>query len=160
MIKIIAAITRNGALGRDGDLLFHIREDLKRFKALTMGSPIIMGRKTFESFPKGALPGRRNMVITRDPDYTAPSIETFGSVTEAIDTAGRDCFIIGGGSIYEQTIGIADELLLTEIDAEDPQADTFFPAIDPSRWSLNEESECYCDPLTGVSYRFTRYTAQ
>ena len=160
MIKIIAAITADGGLGRDGDLLYHISDDLKRFKALTMGSAIIMGRKTFESFPKGALPGRRNMVITRDKNYTAPSIETFQAVNEAIEAANNDCFIIGGGSIYEQTISLADELLLTEIDAKDSDADTFFPAVDPAKWKLAEASETFTDPRSGVSYRFTRYVAQ
>lgn len=160
MIKIIAAVTRNRALGRGGDLLYHISDDLKRFKSLTMGSAIVMGRKTFESFPKGALPGRRNMVITRDKEYAAPSIETFQSVTEALAASDNNCFIIGGGSIYDQTIGIADELLLTEIDADDTDADTFFPAIDPSKWKLKETSETFTDPRSGVSYRFTRYVAQ
>lgn len=81
---IIVACTRNFAIGRGGDLLFHISDDLKRFKALTMGHPIIMGRKTFESFPKGALPGRRNIVVTRNPAYTASGVETAASLEDAI----------------------------------------------------------------------------
>ncbi|MBR6640164.1 MAG: dihydrofolate reductase, partial [Muribaculaceae bacterium] len=84
-ISIIVAITRNNAIGRSGDLLFHISEDLKQFKAVTMGHPIIMGRKTFESFPNGALPGRRNIVITRQGDYNAENIEIVNSLQAAVD---------------------------------------------------------------------------
>ncbi len=157
MIKIIAAVTSDMALGKKGDLLYHISDDLKRFKSLTMGSAIVMGRKTFESFPKGALPGRRNMVITRDPNYSAPGIETFHTVDDAIKAANGDCFVIGGGNIYEQFMNVAHELLLTEIDATCQEADTFFPSIDYDKWQLIEKSDTYTDQRSGVSYCFTRY---
>ncbi|WP_303037705.1 dihydrofolate reductase, partial [uncultured Duncaniella sp.] len=98
-ITIIVAATRDMAIGNRGDLLYHISDDLKRFKSLTMGHPIIMGRKTFESFPKGALPGRRNIVVTRNISYTAPGIETASSVDDAVKMCegAERAFIIGGG---------------------------------------------------------------
>lgn len=157
MISIIAAITSDRALGRNGDLLYHISDDLKRFKALTMGHPIIMGRKTFESFPKGALPGRRNIVITRDTNYTAPGIETFNNLNDAVQAAGERCYIIGGGNIYNQSISLAHELLLTEIETTCDDADTYFPDINQEEWQLAEASDYNIDSKTGVRYRFTRY---
>ena len=156
-ISIIVAITRNNAIGRGGDLLFHISEDLRQFKAITMGHPIIMGRKTFESFPNGALPGRRNIVITRQESYTAPGIETVGSLQEAID-AVKDidtAFVIGGGEIYKQALPLCSRLYLTEIDAEIADADTFFPTINADEWEITEQSDIKQDPRTGTQFRFT-----
>ncbi len=131
-INIIAAVCSDGAIGRGGDLLFHIPADLKRFKALTMGYPIIMGRKTFESFPKGPLPGRRNVVISRHGDYRPDGAEVYATPSAALE-ACRDAekvFIIGGGQIYEEFIDMADKLLITDIDAIVDDADTFFPMND------------------------------
>lgn len=137
-IHIIVAIDRNGAIGRGGDLLFHIPADLRRFKQLTMGSPIIMGRKTFESFPKGPLPGRRNIVVTRNPDYSRPGIETAPSLEAAMALAADapDVYILGGGEIYRQALPLANRLDITQIDAAVADADTFFPPIDPARWQI------------------------
>lgn len=159
MITIIAATTRDGALGKDGDMLYHISADLKRFKSLTMGHPIIMGRKTFESFPNGPLPGRRNLVVTRDSTYTHPGIETYPSLQQAIEAAGEETYIIGGGQIYSQAMPLADRLEITEIDAngKDAGADTFFPKIDPVRWMITSESEPITDPRSGASFRFITY---
>lgn len=119
MINIIAAITNDLGLGRQGQLLFHISADLRRFKALTMGHPIIMGRNTFESFPNGPLPGRRNLVITSNPDYNHPGIEVYHSLEEALSAVdcNDDCFIIGGGRVYRDAMPLADRLLLTHIEA-------------------------------------------
>lgn len=159
MIRIIAAVTADMGLGRRGDLLYHISADLKNFKALTMGHPIVMGRNTFESFPGGALPGRRNLVITSNPDYTAPGIEVFPSLEAAIEAAGDNCFIIGGGRVYREAMPLAHELYLTHIEAPSPaDTDTFFPPVDPAQWQLAEQSEPATDPRTGVTYRFARYT--
>ncbi len=157
MLTIIAAITRDGGLGKDGDMLYHISADLRRFKALTMGHPIIMGRKTFESFPGGPLPGRRNLVISRNPAYSHPGIETYPSLEEALRAAGEDAYIIGGGEIYTQAMPLADRLEITEIDALSPDADTFFPAIDPERWRICEERGPFIDPRSGASYRFISF---
>lgn len=155
-LTIIAAVARGGAIGRHGDLLFHISDDLKRFKALTMGSPIIMGRKTFESFPKGPLPGRRNIVITRNSDYSRDGIETAASLDEAIAMCAESekAFVIGGGEVYRQAIDRADTIELTEIDAEVADADTFFPAIDETAWHRVTQSETMTDPRSGALYRF------
>lgn len=158
-ITIIAAVANGGAIGRKGDLLFHISADLKRFKSITMGKPVIMGRKTFESFPNGALPGRRNIVITRQRDYSAPGVETAASLDEAMQlVAGVDeAMIIGGGEIYRQAFPLADELCLTMIDAEVADADTFMPAIDSEAWIEKERSDSFIDPRSGVAYHFADF---
>ncbi|MCM1519783.1 MAG: dihydrofolate reductase [Lachnoclostridium sp.] len=158
-ISIIVAVAHGGAIGRNGDLLYHISADLKRFKTLTTGHTIIMGRKTFESFPKGPLPDRSNIVITRNAGYSREGITTAHSLTEAISLATDDdnLYIIGGGEIYRQAMPIADELLITEIDAEAEDADTFFPVINPEVWHQVESSEIFTDPRSGVRYRFVRY---
>ncbi|MCM1076819.1 MAG: dihydrofolate reductase [Bacteroides sp.] len=156
-VTIIVACTRDFAIGRDGDLLYHISDDLKRFKTLTMGHPIIMGRKTFESFPKGALPGRRNIVVTRNPSYAAPGIEIAGSLDEAIRMCSEssECFVIGGGQIYSEALPIASKIELTLIDAETPDADTHFPALKSSEWSFPGSIEFQRkDPKSGVNYTF------
>lgn len=159
MIKIIAAVTRDMGLGRRGELLYHISADLKNFKALTMGHPIVMGRHTFESFPKGALPGRRNIVITTRPDYSAPGIETYPTLEAALEATGRDCFVIGGGRVYRDAMPVAGELYLTHIDAQSPDGtDTYFPPVDLAEWHLAEQSAPDTDPRSGVTYRFARYT--
>ena len=163
--SIIAAVGRRGAIGAGGDLAFHISPDLRHFKAVTMGKPVIMGRKTFESLPGGALPGRLNIVISRDPHYTAPGVTAVSSLTDAIaaaETSGAsEAMIIGGAQIYAQAMPIADALILTEIDAERPDADTFFPAIGPE-WTLSDDSagkdEWTVDPKTSLPYRFVCYS--
>ncbi len=156
IISIIVACAAGGAIGRRGDLLFHISDDLKRFKRLTMGKPVIMGRKTFESFPNGALPGRRNIVITRQESYAAPGIETAPSLDAALSMCGgvEEAFVIGGGEIYRQAMPLADRLYLTEIDADVPDADTFMPDIDMKEWAVIETSDPMTDPRKGVTYRF------
>lgn len=158
-ITIIAAVANGGAIGKKGDLLFHISADLKRFKSITMGKPVIMGRKTFESFPNGALPGRRNIVITRQRDYSAPGVETAASLDEAMQlVAGVDeAMIIGGGEIYRQVFPLADELRLTMIDADVADADTFMPAIDSEAWIEKEQSDSFTDPRSGVAYHFADF---
>ena len=158
-ITIIVAAGRDGAIGRGGDLAFHISGDLRRFKALTMGHPVIMGRRTYESLPGGALPGRRNIVLTRDAGWCAPGVETAQSLDEALAmTVGTDPFIIGGGSVYEQAMACADRIELTEIDADSADADTWLTAIVPDIWDVAAESEPQTDPRTGLTYRFITYT--
>lgn len=161
VVTIIVAVARDGAIGRRGDLLFHISDDLRRFKRLTMGHPIVMGRKTFESFPKGPLPGRTNIVVTRSGDYDGRGATVAGSLDEALKIAAAEetgrIFIIGGGEIYRQAFGIADALELTAIDAAVDDADTFFPAVNDVDWELTEKSEPMTDPKTGISYSFKTY---
>ena len=124
-----------------------------------MGKPVIMGRKTFESFPNGALPGRRNIVITRQRDYSARGVETAASLDEAMQlVAGVDeAMIIGGGEIYRQAFPLADELRLTMIDADVADADTFMPAIDSEAWIEKEQSDSFTDPRSGVAYHFADF---
>lgn len=131
-IRMIAAVCRNGAIGRRGELLFHISGDLRRFKEQTMGWPIIMGRKTFESFPKGPLPGRRNIVISRRSDYAPAGVEVACSVEEALAAVeGTErAYVIGGAEIYRQFMPMASQLDITEIDAAPDDADAFFPPFD------------------------------
>lgn len=151
MITIIAAVTRDMALGRGGELLYRLRGDMKHFRELTMGHPIVMGRKTFESFPKGALPGRRNIVVSRNGGYTAPGIEVFTSLDEALEAAGDGACIIGGGEIYRQAMEKAGVLELTEIDAPGDGADTFFPTPCDC-WHRSE-----CGPWTSDGDNQPRY---
>ncbi len=157
MIRIIASVARNSAIGRRGDLAFHISADLRRFKALTTGHTVIMGRRTFESLPKGALPHRRNIVVTRNEAYTAPGIERAPSLREALRMADEDAFILGGGEIYRQAMEMARELFITEIDADCPDADTFFPEISPDEWRLTEADAPATDDRSGLPYRFVCY---
>lgn len=128
-MKIVVAIDRKGAIGRRGDLLAHLSDDLRRFKALTTGHTVIMGRKTFESLPKGALPNRRNIVVTRNADYNPAGAETARSLEVALAMATDDAFVIGGGEIYRLALPLADTLYLTVIDAGYDDADTFFPTL-------------------------------
>lgn len=160
MITIIAAITADHGLGRRGQLLYHISADLRRFKTLTTGHPIIMGRNTFESFPNGALPGRRNIVITTRPDYTAPGIEVYPTLSQAIAaTDGTDTYIIGGGRVYREAMPLADRLEITHIHAPSPDGtDTYFPPIDPQEWVCIHRDNPSTDPKTGTEYHFATYT--
>ncbi len=155
-ISIIVAMTPSGAIGRKGDLLYHISADLKRFKALTMGKPIIMGRKTFESLPSGPLPGRRNIVVTRRNDYPAEGIEVAGSLDEAVALAAdaEEAMIIGGAEIYRLARDKASKVYLTLIDDEPHDADTFLEPFENETWTAAEESSPMTDPRSGVTYRF------
>lgn len=133
-ISMIAAVGKNLELGKNNDLIWHFKEDMKFFKETTMGHPVIMGRKTFESLPK-ALPGRKNIVISNNPEYKADGAEVVTSVEEAIKLAeaeNSDAFVIGGGRIYTEFLPYADNLYLTEINAECPDADTYFPDFNKS----------------------------
>ena len=158
-ITIIVALASDGAIGRRGDLLYHVSADLSRFKALTTGNTVVMGRKTFESLPKGALPDRRNIVISRDSAYRAAGADTYTSLDEAIASCAPDdkVFIIGGAQIYRLAMPLADELLVTRFDRTEPDADTFFPDIDEATWTLAESGKTETDPKTGVGFRFDRY---
>lgn len=159
-ISIVVAVTRNNAIGKNGDLLYHISDDLKQFKKITMGHPIIMGRKTFESFPNGPLPGRENIVITRQVAYNATGITLVSSLQQACEKVGeKEAMVIGGGEIYRQALPLASKLYLTVIDVERDDADTFFPEINYSDWKIVEESGIMTDERSGVSYRSFVYLA-
>lgn len=155
-VSIIVAMTPSGAIGRNGDLLYHISADLKRFKAVTMGKPVVMGRKTFESLPGGALPGRRNIVITRNKGYKAPGVEVAGSLDEALAMTAEveEVMIIGGAEIYRMASAVAQRVYLTLIESEVADADTFISPFDKETWAIIEESDPMTDPRSGVVYRF------
>lgn len=138
MITIIAAIAENGAIGNKGELVYHISADLKRFKALTTGHTVLMGRKTFQSLPKGALPDRRNIVLSRNADIEFPGAERFSSIEEALAscTENEHVFVIGGAEIYRQALPLADRLELTRIYAIPECADAFFPEINEDEWNM------------------------
>ncbi len=135
MITIIAAISENNALGKDNELLWHLPDDFKRFKEVTSGHHVIMGRKTFESLGKKALPKRTNIIITSQQSYDASCIVLADSLKKALRIAQTDNnpFILGGGMVYKEAIKIADRLDITLVHQEF-EADTFFPEIDPNIW--------------------------
>ena len=158
-LSAIVAIDAHGAIGRNGQLLCHLPADLKHFKAITTGHSIIMGRKTFESFPHGPLPGRQNIVVTRNAHYRPQGVTVAHSIDQAIALVEMpgEAFIIGGGSVYAQAMPIANTLEITHIEAADPQADTHFPAIDPQQWELVSETAPTADSRSGLTYRFATY---
>lgn len=140
MITLIVAMGKNREIGKENQLLWHLPKDLKHFKELTSGHPIIMGRKTYESIGK-PLPNRTNIVISRKNDWFEEGILIVGSIKEAVKFAKKideEVFIIGGGNIYEQTIDLADKLEVTLVDAE-LGADTFFPKINEKVWQKTNE---------------------
>ena len=137
MVTIIAAIANNRCIGKDGKLPWHIPEDLQRFKETTMGHTVIMGRKTWESIPEKfrPLPGRLNIVVTRQADYPLPAdVERSTAIAETIALhRSENLFVIGGADIYSQAMPLADRLLITEVD-QVVDGDAFFPEIDPAAW--------------------------
>lgn len=156
-LNLIVAIGADLSIGRGGDLLWHLREDLQHFKAMTMGHAIVMGRRTWESFPKGALPGRTNIVISRNPDYKAEGALLCPTLSQALEEAYKhdsSPFIIGGGTVYTATLPHADRLYLTEVEAEFEDADTFFPEFDSEEWKQVDVSDYYTDAKSGLRYRF------
>lgn len=159
-LSIICALAHNRAIGNKGGLLFYLPADLKHFKELTTGHTIIMGRKTFESLPKGALPNRRNVVVTHQTDFSAPNIEVFHSINEALEACQHDdeVFVIGGESIYEATLPLANRLCLTLIDATAEEADTYFPAYNPAEWEATWSEHHEPDEKNKFPYDFINYT--
>ncbi|MBQ0073907.1 MAG: dihydrofolate reductase [Prevotella sp.] len=156
MISIIAAVADNRAIGFENKLLYWLPNDLKRFKSLTTGHTIIMGRKTFDSLPKGALPNRRNVVISRTVKEL-PGCDVYGSLDEALKhcTADEDIYILGGASVYEQAMPMADRLCLTEIAATPSEADAFFP--DYSGWKESWREDHDIDEKHAQKYAFVDY---
>jgi len=156
MITIIAAVAKNRAIGFENKLLYWLPNDLKRFKALTTGHTIIMGRNTFESLPKGALPNRRNVVLSRTTKEL-PGCDVFPTLEEAIQSCQpeEDVYIIGGARVYEQAIKFADRLCLTEIDDTPKEADAFFP--DYSDWKVETKEAHPKDEKHAFEYAFVDY---
>lgn len=166
MITLIAAVAENMAIGNQNKLLYWLPNDLKRFKALTTGHTIVMGRKTFESFPKGALPNRRNVVLSRTAQVNAdhsceqyPGAEVFRSLDEALASclADEDIYIIGGDSVYRQAMPLADRLCLTEIANTPSEADAFFPQFSKDEWEVASAEEHTTDERHAFPYSFVDY---
>lgn len=155
-LAAIVVVAENGAIGKNGDLLCHLPADLKHFKNITMGHTIIMGRRTWESLPKGALPGRKNVVITRNPDFEAQGAEVYHSLEEAMaaTSSDGDRFIIGGGMLYREAFPITDELHLTLLHASFPDADTFFPQFNAEEWQEVSREDHEADERNPYPYSF------
>ena len=155
-ISIIAAVAKNRAIGFENKLIYWLPNDLKRFKALTTGHTIVMGRNTFESLPKGALPNRRNVVLSTTVKEL-PGCEVFPTLDAALQSCqpDEDIYIIGGARVYEQAISKADRLCLTEVDDIPAQADTFFPEY--SDWQVVNKEAHPKDERHAFEYAFTDY---
>ncbi len=153
-LSLIAAVARDGAIGRDNDLLWHDSRDQKHFRATTLGCPVIMGRRTWDSLPERfrPLPGRRNIVVTRNTAWQAPGAEVAHSLNEALALVADapKAFVMGGGQLYAEALPLADELELTEVEASF-EADTFFPAWDRSAFA---EARREAHPATDTSQAF------
>ncbi len=163
-IVLIVAAADNGVIGASGAIPWRQKSDMRRFKAMTMGRPIVMGRKTFVSFPRRPLPGRTNIVITRDPDFRAPGAIVTRSVDAALAIARGDAMrrsaaeiaVVGGAEIYALTMPLADRLEITEVHAS-PQGDTVFPAIDPSQWEEAARQRHPSGPDDHADYSYVTY---
>ncbi|MBL7904822.1 MAG: dihydrofolate reductase [Bacteroidales bacterium] len=158
IISIIVAIASNNAIGKDNQLLWHIPDDLKRFKALTTGHTIVMGKRTFESLPVRPLPNRRSIVITDIAGETIPGCEMAYSIDDAISKMenGAENFIIGGGMVYRQFMPLAHKLYLTIVH-KDFEADTFYPEIDYSEWVEESKETIDAGDSLGFAYSYIIY---
>lgn len=166
LISLIAAVSKNGVIGRDNDMPWHLSNDLKRFKAMTIGKPLVIGRKNFESFGGRPLPGRPHVVITRDTSYTFDheNVHIVHSFEEGMEMARRlakesgvdEVVIAGGGEIYKLGMDVADVLNITHINAV-VEGDVFFPPIDPDKWVGEEGDTVEADEKNDFSYRYVTY---
>ena len=158
-VSIIVAVAKNGAIGLNNELLYRLPNDLKRFKSLTTGHTIIMGRKTFESLPKGALPNRRNIVLSRQEGLHYENAECYRSIEEALMQCDytEDVYIIGGGELYKQTLALAKRIHLTLVDDTPAQADAFFPTLNPAEWRETLREAHPADEKHAQAYTFIDY---
>ncbi|SCX03431.1 dihydrofolate reductase [Agrobacterium rosae] len=163
-ITLIAAVSENGVIGRDLDMPWKLSTDLKRFKALTMGKPMIMGRKTFLSVGERPLPGRPHIIISRDPDYHPQGVDVVSSLEDALSLAKEkaqalgvdEIFVAGGGEIYRQALPFADQLSVTHVEVS-LEGDTFFPAIDPTLFEKIDETAAPAGDRDNYPVRFVTY---
>lgn len=160
IISIIAAMDENRAIGKNQKLLWRLSNDMKFFKETTTGHTVIMGRKTFESLPNGALPNRKNITLTSNPDTQYTNCQTCHSLQEALTLTNteKEVFIIGGGSLYEQTLPIADHLYLTIVHHAFDEADTFFPEIDFDDWQETDKTDYAEDEKNSYPHTILSYT--
>ena len=154
MIKIIVAMSKNRVIGNNNELIWKLSSDLKRFKELTTGHSVVMGRKTYESIGK-PLPNRRNIIITRNLEYQVEGCEIVSSLEEALLLTGSNCFIIGGGEIYKQSLELADKIYLTLVHQEF-EGDTQFPELN-KEWAKMERKDFSADEKNEYNYSFIEY---
>lgn len=156
-LNMIVALSDDNAIGHAGTLIWHLSADLRHFKALTTGHAVIMGRRTWESLPCGALPHRHNIVVSSHAGFHAPGAIVAGSLDRALQQAyslDPEPFIIGGATLYAATMGMAEKLYLTRVHALYPEADTRFPMIEPSCWQVVDTSQEQTDPKSGLTFTF------
>lgn len=158
-VSLIAAVAKNNAIGYENHLLYWLPNDLKRFKSLTTGHTIIMGRRTFESLPKGALPNRRNIVLSRNADFVAAGVEVFSSLEAALEAcfSEEEVFVIGGESLYRTSLPQASRLYLTHVEDVPEKADAFFPEVSPDVWMVAHEERHAADERHAFAYTFVDY---
>ncbi|MFA5818348.1 MAG: dihydrofolate reductase [Bacteroidales bacterium] len=158
MISIIVAVSEDWGIGKDNELLWHISEDLKRFKKLTSGNVVIMGKKTWESLPRRPLPGRKNIVLTDVPHECIDCSVTAYSIEDALSKCEKEeeIFVIGGGSVYRQFMPITDRLYITHVHSKAP-ADVYFPEIDLNIWEVVEKEEFKTSENYSISYTYVIY---
>ena len=157
-LSLLAALDRAHAIGKDGDLPWHLPADLKRFKALTLGKPVLMGRRTAESLRR-ALPGRRNLVLTRSGRVPHAGMEPFATLRDALDAVAdaTEACVIGGGEVFAETLPLAARMHLTWIDTEVAGADAFFPPFDPARWTVTAREPHPADERHAFAFEFVDY---
>ena len=156
-ISLVVAAANNDVIGSDGDLPWHLPDDLRNFKRITMGKPIVMGRKTHESIGR-PIPGRRNIILTRDASYEADGCDVAHSAAQALELAGgaEEIMVIGGGEIYRLFLPVADRIYLTRVDA-DSDGDTIFPAPDAAEWELVSSDAHAADDRHAYAFEVMRY---
>jgi dihydrofolate reductase len=158
-ISLIVAMSHNSVIGLDGQMPWHLSADLKRFKSITLGNPIIMGRKTYESIGK-PLPGRSNIIISRNTEYQQAGCLVFNTINAALESSYQhadEVFIIGGAALYEATLPYAHKLYITEIHKQFT-GDTFFPLWDSNEWTEIQREDIDADPQVDFSYSFLTFT--
>lgn len=159
-LSIIVAQALNRAIGLDGDMPWHLSGDLKRFKALTMGHPVVMGRRTWESLPKRPLAGRRNIVLSQSESFSpegAEVVHSIGGLFDLLHDCDEEVFIIGGGRIYNMLMPYTSRLYITWVHRDFPEADTFFPVIDLSEFTKIHETERMVDQRSGLEFSYAEY---
>ncbi len=158
MISIIVAVSEDWGIGKDNELLWHISEDLRRFKRLTLGNTVIMGKKTWESLPKRPLPERKNIVLTDLPGECIDFAITAYSIEDSLNKCSNDenIFVIGGGSIYRQFMPLAERLYITHVHKK-TAADVYFPVVDPQIWKVLEKEDFISNDNDGISYTYVIY---
>lgn len=154
-VSLIVAASENDVIGRDGDMPWRLSADLQRFKKLTMGNTIVMGRKTYQSIGR-LLPGRQTVIVTRQPDYTVAGAIIADSIAQAVNTpsAGGELFVVGGGEIYAQALDLADQIYFTRVHAVIEDGDAFFPQLDPQQWERIEATEVPADEKNDYATTF------